>query len=206
MTQKEQIETALNHVINIAMGLDPLTGDETEEGSILNRPEVIRTMFTVKEVLQEKLTFEALSPQHTQNMQFVAPTQTTATTPKKPRDTRPIGFPPEIVDNFKFKGKTTVTHFIKDMYACAETDEFKPVKAATILNWLVLEGYLEEAYDKDLEVNYKSVTEKGKELGLSNRRVESGLGGRSYISVMFGKEAQEYVVNNMEKILNGEAA
>ena len=67
MTQKEQIETALNHVINIAMGLDPLTGEETEEGSILNRPEVIRTMFTVKEVLQEKLTFEALAPQHTQN-------------------------------------------------------------------------------------------------------------------------------------------
>ena len=200
MTQKDQIETALNHVINIAMGLDPLTGEETEEGSILNRPEVIRTMFTVKEVLQEKLTFEAFSTRST------APAQSTATTPKKPRDTREVGFPPEIVDNFKFKGKTTVTHFIKDMYACAETDEFKPVKAATILNWLVLEGYLEEAYDKELEVNYKSVTEKGAELGLSNRRVESGLGGRSYISVMFGKEAQLYVVNNMDKILNGEAA
>ena len=203
MTQKEQIETALNHVINIAMGLDPLTGEETEEGSILNRPEVIRTMFTVKEVLQEKLTFEALGPQ---NVWHSAIDRNTATQPKKPRDTREVGFPPEIVKNFKFKGKTTVTHFIKDMYACAETDEFKPVKAATILNWLVLEGFLEEAYDKELEVNYKSVTEKGAKLGLSNRRVESGLGGRNYISVMFGREAQEYVVNNMEKILNGEAA
>ena len=84
MTQKDQIETALNHVINIAMGLDPLTGEETEKGSILNRPEVIRTMFTVKEVLQEKLTFEALSPRST------AITHNSTITQKKPRDNSPV--------------------------------------------------------------------------------------------------------------------
>ena len=63
---------------------------------------------------------------------------------------------------------------------------------------------LEHAHDDEMDVDYKSVTDKGKELGFSNRRVESGLGGRSYISVIFNRQAQQYLVERMDKIVNGE--
>jgi hypothetical protein len=92
------------------------------------------------------------------------------------------------------------------MYACADSNDYKPVKASQILNWLVLEGLLEADYDKELDVNYKKVTEKGKAMGFSNRRVESGLGGRNYISVIFNETAQLFALNNMDRILNGEAS
>jgi len=196
MITENQIETALECVIKLAMGLDPKTGEEAKEDSVLNSPEIIRTMFTVKAVLEERLY----------NPQPVAETESEAAkpAPKRKKDTRKEGFPPEIVDKFKFQRSTTVTHFIRDMYACADTNEYKPVKAGQILDRLVAEGMLERAHDEELDVDYKSVTEKGKEFGLSNRRVEYGLGGRSYISVIFNAKAQRYLVDRMDKIVNGE--
>ena len=192
MITNTQIETALDCVTKLAMGVDPVSGEDAKEDSVLNSPEIIRVMFTVKSVLEEKL----YAPKEEQKEEKVAP--------RKKKDTRKEGFPPEIADKFKFQRSTTVTHFIRDMYACADTNEYKPVKAATILDRLVAEGLLERAHDEELDVDYKSVTEKGKEMGFSNRRVESGLGGRSYISVIFNEKAQRYLVERMDKIINGE--
>ena len=193
MITNSQIETALDYVVKLAMGIDPLSGEDAKEDSVLNSPEIIRTMFTIKAVLEEKL----FAP---------AQTEAKALRPKKKKDTRKEGFPPEIPAKFKFQRNTTVTHFIRDMYACADGNDYKPIKASKIINWLVLEGLLEADYDKELDVNYKKVTEKGKAMGFSNRRVESGLGGRSYISVIFNETAQLFALNNMDRILNGEAS
>ncbi|MBO4678777.1 MAG: hypothetical protein J5626_03830 [Lachnospiraceae bacterium] len=192
MITNTQIENALDCVIKLAMGLDPGSGEEAREDSVLNSPEIIRTMFIVKAVLEEKL----YAPKEEAKEEKPAP--------RKKRDTRKEGFPPEIVDKFKLQRSTTVTHFIRDMYACADTNEYKPVKVATILDRLVAEGILELAHDDEMDVDYKSVTDKGKELGFSNRRVESGLGGRRYISVIFNEKAQQYLVERMDKIVNGE--
>lgn len=195
MITNSQIETALDYVVKLAMGIDPISGEEAKEDSVLNSPEIIRTMFTIKTVLEEKLFAPAQ-----------AETKAETPRPKKKKDTRKEGFPPEIPTKFKFQRNTTVTHFIRDMYACADGNDYKPVKASQILNWLVLEGLLEADYDKELDVNYKKVTEKGKAMGFSNRRVESGLGGRNYISVIFNETAQLFALNNMDRILNGEAS
>jgi len=189
MIQNTQIEHALDFVTQLAMGWDPVSGEEAKEDDVLNSPEVIRAMFTVKAVLEERLY--ASKPEQKKS---------------KPKDNRKEGFPPEIGDKFRFQRNTTVTHFIRDMYACSDGNEYKPIKASLILNWLVLEGMLEPAYDKELDVNYKLVTKKGKELGLSNKRVESGLGGRSYISVIFNEKAQLFTLKNMERIINGESS
>lgn len=195
MITNSQIETALDYVVKLAMGINPLNGEDAKEDSVLNSPEIIRTMFTVKAVLEEKL----FAPAQTE-------TKAEPLRPKKKKDTRKEGFPPEISEKFKFQRNTTVTHFIRDMYACADSNDYKPVKASQILNWLVLEGLLEADYDKELDVNYKKVTEKGKAMGFSNRRVESGLGGRNYISVIFNETAQLFALNNMDRILNSEAS
>lgn len=204
MITNSQIETALDYVIKLAMGINPLNGEDAKEDSVLNSPEIIRTMFTVKAVLEEKLYAPAEAKAEVSLTNGQAETEKLRQ--KKKKDTRKEGFPPEIPSKFKFQRNTTVTHFIRDMYACADGNDYKPVKASQILNWLVLEGLLEADYDKELDVNYKKVTEKGKAMGFSNRRVESGLGGRNYISVIFNETAQLFALNNMERILNGEAS
>ena len=48
-------------------------------------------------------------------------------------------------------------------------------------------------------------TEKGIELGIRTEK-RSYNGGVEYIVVIYGKQAQEYIVQNMEKILSGEVA
>ena len=198
MITNTQIETALNCVTKLAMGLDPVSGEDAREDSVLNSPEIIRTMFTVKAVLEQTL-YAPKTPEATTE-------KTKVKKSARPRDTRKVGFPPEIAENFTFKRNTTVTHFIKDMYECTDNTEFKPVKASQIHDWLMLEGILEAAYDQELDVAYKAVTKKGEELGFSNRRVESGLGGRRYISVIFDEKAQHFLVKNMARIINGESS
>ena len=48
-------------------------------------------------------------------------------------------------------------------------------------------------------------TEKGSQIGIrSERRISSR--GAEYVLVIYGKQAQEYIVQNMEKIIYGECA
>lgn len=187
MVQKAQINTAFMHISKLAEGNDPISNQALSGESVFNNPEIIRTMFVVKEILER--VKESGFPQ---------------TREASRTDTRPVEFPPEIVGKFKSKRDTTVTHFIHDMYMFTEKD-VREVAPKTILDWLVVAGYLEPAHDTAMNVDYKAVTKKGEALGLRNSRVEKGYGGRSYISVIFGEAAQNFVVKNMERMINGEA-
>lgn len=187
MVQKAQINTAFMHISKLAEGNDPISNQALSKESVFNNPEIIRTMFVVKEIL-EKIK-ESGIPQ---------------TRETSGNDTRPVEFPAEIAEKFKSKRDTTVTHFIHDMYMYSGK-EVREVAPKTILDWLVAAGFLEPTHDTDMNVDYKAVTAKGEALGLRNSRVEKGYGGRSYISVIFDANAQNYVVKNMEKIINGEA-
>lgn len=187
MVQKAQINTAFMHISKLAEGSNPISNETLSKDSVYNNPEIIRTMYVVKEILEKVRDFGI--PQNREMSKT---------------DTRPVEFPAEIVENFKWKRDTTVTHFIHDMYMFSKKD-VREVAPKTILDWLVVAGYLEPAHDKGFNVDYKAVTKKGEALGFRNSRVEKGLGGRSYISVIFSEAAQIFVVKNMEKIINGEA-
>lgn len=186
MVQNAQLDTAIMHISRMAEGQNPLSEEMMEKESVLNSPEIIRTMFVVKGILEE------VKEKGYRRLQRV-------------NDDRPVEFPKEIHEKFKPKRVTTVTHFIHDCYMYADNKEAKEVAPKTILEWLTVAGFLDSYHDTEFNVDYKRVTKKGDEIGLSNRRVQNGLGGRSYISVMFSEAAQYFVVENMEKIINGEA-
>lgn len=195
MIQNAQLNTAFIHVSRMAEGRNPLNAMEEITDGILNSPEIIRTMFIVKEILE--------------NVKMRLNDEYNGTGSEKRgseriRDERPVEFPEEILGKFRPKRDTTVTHFLHDAYVQAEDKDVRQVAPKTVLDWLMNYGYLESAHDDELGIDYKKVTDKGSETGFRNNRVLNGLGGRNYISVIFDEAAQYFTVANMGNILTGE--
>lgn len=185
MNTQTQLNNAYLIVTNMSQGLEPLSGNPYTESSLLNSPEVIRSMFFLKEVLEKIGQYGY--PGEKINKSKAAPE-----------------FPKEIKDRFKFHSSTTITHLLADFYSLADDPNVKRVSAKAVLDWLVLGGYLEIKHDDEINIDYKAVTEKGTEFGLKNKKVLNGYSGRNYISVIFTESAQEYLAANMDKVINGE--
>lgn len=185
MNTQAQLNNAYLIVDNMSQGLEPISGNPYTESSVLNSPEVIRSMFFLKEVL-EKIS------------QYGYPGEKISNSKAVPE------FPHEIKERFKFTASTTITHLLTDFYSLADNPNVKRVSAKAVLDWLVLGGYLEVKHDDEINIDYKAVTEKGTGFGLKNKKVINGYSGRSYISVIFSKSAQEYLAANMDKVINGE--
>ena len=70
----------------------------------------------------------------------------------------------------------------------------------SIRSWLKKNGYLSEENDKDKGKKSTIVTSKGTEVGIkSELRKDSR--GVDYMYISYGREAQELIVANMDKIL-----
>lgn len=199
MIQSAQFNNAFLHISRLAAGTNPLDENKEVSADILNHPEIIRTMYTVKEILEQykseaENTYAARSSSNSRTRGNAVE-----------NDSRPVEFPSEIVERFKPKRDTTVTHFLHDAYLYADNKDVRQVAPRTVLDWLLISGYLENSHDDEMNVDYKKVTKKGEDMGFSNSRVLNGFGGRNYISVIFGETAQYFVVKNMIRIMNGEA-
>ncbi len=196
MIQSAQLNNAFIHVCRMAEGKNPLNASEDISDGILNSPEIIRTMFIIKEILENvKMRI---------NDEYGRDRGTGSGNPGRVKDDRPVEFPEEILEKFRPKRDTTVTHFLHDAYIQAEDKDIRQVAPKTVLDWLTDYGYLERAHDEELGIDYKKVTDKGSETGFRNNRVLNGLGGRNYISVIFDEAAQYFTVANMGNIMSGE--
>lgn len=186
MNTNTQLDNAYLHVTRMAMGLNPTSDESIAAESALNNPEVIRTMFFVKDILEKVAKYGIPCAKKTS------------------RPNQKVAFPEDIKKKYVPQGKTSIVRFLKAMYEMTEEGDIKPVSPKAIQGWLLLGGYIEEAHDEEINKDYKKVTEKGLSIGLSNEKVINGFQGRSYVSLIYDKNAQQFVIDNMEKIINGE--
>ena len=68
-----------------------------------------------------------------------------------------------------------------------------------------LEEIIKEEYSQEVDKTITLPTEKGIQIGIRAERRSSSK-GIEYMLVIYNKQAQEYIVQNLEKILYGEAA
>lgn len=76
------------------------------------------------------------------------------------------------------------------------------VKAVT--NYLKAAGYLCEEVNPENNRKKTCITERGRAFGLYENHKISGR-GEEYDVIMYGRHAQEFIVNNLERIVNGES-
>ena len=84
-----------------------------------------------------------------------------------------------------------------------DTTKYKRVVYTSIRKWLMEQGYLEERIDENLGKRVTVASDKGKKIGIESRRIEKE-NGRIYIQNVYGKQAQELLVDNLGKIINND--
>lgn len=78
---------------------------------------------------------------------------------------------------------------------------YKKINYKQITQWLRMNEFLQEEYSQELNKTITVPTPKGLQLGIrAERRV--GSSGMEYMLVIYGRQAQEYIVQNIEKILS----
>jgi hypothetical protein len=180
-----KLETALVYVRRIADGKDPTNNRPMDSDTILNNPNVIRCMFFVKEVL-EKVK---------ENGGVIGNNE---------RKERKKDFPFEILSQFAYREDKGISKLIDQIYEPVAGQGIKKISGQRINAWMLSSGYLMEIYSAEFQKNIKVPTDKGEILGLRAERITYQPTGQNYISIFYNKKAQEFLISNMEQILNGE--
>lgn len=186
LVDMKKLETAIVYLQRIADGNNPINNLPADEDSVLNNPNVIRCMFFVKEILEEvKRNSGAIG--------------------KKPQKSEKLDFPIEALASFSYREDKAISKLVEQINEPVNGDIYKKMNHKYITQWLKLNGILQEELSQELNKMVTMPTEKGIELGIRTEK-RSYNGGVEYIIVIYGKQAQEYIVQNMEKILSGEVA
>lgn len=180
----KKLETAIVYLQRIADGKNPINNLPAEEESVLNNPNVIRCMFFVKEVLEEVK----------RNNGYIG---------QKAKKSEKLLVSAETLEKFTYQEDKPISKFVEQMNECVDLEVYKKINYQLITKWLRLNEFLKEEHSQELNKTVTLPTEKGSRIGIYAEK-RRGSSGMEYMIVMYGKMAQEYIVRNVEKILDGE--
>lgn len=180
----KKLETAIIYTQRIADGCNPVTNMPADSDSVINNPNVIRCMYFIKDILQE-----------VQRNGGIGGGRKSSKSTKEP-------YPYELLKDFQYQEDKTIAHLLAQIHEPMQGMNIRKVAPQKITNWLKSSGYLVEGFSQEIGKNANIVTDKGKELGLYNE--VKVYPTNTYLAVVFGKKAQEFVVEHLEKIVNGE--
>lgn len=98
-----------------------------------------------------------------------------------------------------------ISKFVGQINELIDENIYQKLCYKQMLKWLKLHGFLTEELSRDSNKKITLPTEKGVQLGIRSEERSSARGG-DYKLLIYGKQAQEYIVRNMEAILKGESA
>lgn len=183
---KKTLETAIIYVKRLAEGNNPINNQPMEEDTVLNNPNVIRCMYFVREVLEEVYNNNGATKKKAEKTASAIET-----------------FPREVLSQYSYREDKSIQNIISQIYEPVRSKGLKMLSGKVINDRLMANGYITEVYSEEFNKNVKVPTEKGIKVGMRAERVEYP--GRTFISIFYNKEGQEFLIANFLKLLDGEA-
>ena len=180
----KKLDIAILYLQRIADGNNPVNNMPAGEDSVLNNPNVIRCMYFVKEVLEEVKRNDGVIG-------------------RKTRKSKKAEFPVEALESFVYQEDKPITRLVEQINMGIDENRFQKIKYKNIQDWLKLNGYIEERLFEQFGRAFNVPTEKGERLGI-RYEMRKNMRDIGYIVTIYGKNAQEYIVKNIEKIIMGE--
>ena len=182
MTDLEKIAYAKSFIDKMANGINPLDDTPVPESDLINQIRISRCFFYVSEILRQVIENGGIAPVRTlRNSEKV-----------------PFAITEEQLKNFNFSEiPVTLSEITRRINALIDENTMKKLPSTAISGWLLQIEVLEEQEQNGKTA--KRPTEKGVQLGISLEHREGGHG--PYVAVVFGRTAQEFLVDNFSAIL-----
>lgn len=179
MENKEKIKYAKMFVDKLARGVNPIDDTNIPEGDVVNNVHISRCLFYVSEILQQVISDSKASRKSSSKPEF----QITLEELKK----------------FQFSDiPITISEITKRLNMLVDLSDYKSLKYSKIMNWLIDINALEITTNEDGK-NSKIPTQNGIELGIITEERERM--GNRYKVVLYKKEAQKLIVDNLPDVL-----
>lgn len=183
MTELEMINRAKTYIDKLANGVNPLTDEPASENDIVNNVRISRCFFYISDLLRRFA--EVGFPE-------------AAKKGKK----QPFIITEEQRKRFEFsETPISVSEIARRFNAAVNTEGAVQMRYSGITFWLIESGLLSVDRREDGR-EVKLPTAAGMELGIS-QEVRSGANG-SYTVVVYNENAQRYIVDNIDAILEAE--
>lgn len=180
----KKLDIAITYVNRMAEGKNPINNFSIDDDTVLNNPNVIRCMYFIKEILEEVKHNEGYIGKRT-----------------KPKKSERAEFPLNELKRFSYTGDAHITYFVKQINELVDCGIYKKINYKLVVRWLLKNNLLQEVFDERSNTFKKCPTEEGLQLGIRlNKKYTDG--GQIYESVVYNKTAQEFIIKNMEQILN----
>lgn len=179
MTELEKIEYAKSFIDKLANGINPLDDSTIKEDEVVNNVRLSRCFFFLSDILRQVI----------ENGGVVS---------KKSRGKR-FSLSAEQLSRFNYSNVSIpISEIAKRINALLEDDEMKKISHRDLTKWLISLGMLKEVARSDGK-NTKLPTEQGVAMGISTEQ-RTGQSG-TYTVTLYNKEAQAFVVDNLEAVV-----
>lgn len=178
MTELETLQRAKMYMDDLARGIDPISGQEIPEDSVLNHVRLARCFFYVSGVLDAVIA-NGGKVNRTPRKDFYI-------TEEELRRVHPSREP------------IRITQFVKLLMKSINDPDRKAVATTTITDWLIEKGFLLKKED-GAGKTVRRPTAFGEQLGIF-ARLRTGQYGE-YQAIYYSSEAQQFILDHLQQIL-----
>ncbi len=182
MTDLEVMQRAKMYMDKLAQGIDPITGNEMPEDSLLNNVRLARCFFYVSGILQQVIDNGGSVGSKPKKNNFIV-------TPQLMSRLAPSDRPLRISD------------FTEMLAAAADDPNTKRPGTTTITDWLLSKGFMEKVPNAEGR-QQRVPSEAGKRIGMYTE-IRQGQYGE-YLAVYYSVEAQQFLLDHLEEIFKAE--
>lgn len=181
MAELERMQQAHTYLIQLANGIDPITGQEAYATDVINRVQISRCLFYAADVLRQVIDNGGISGK------------------KAKQKKQPFALPPEARANFECTVQpVTISQIAQRLNALVDLEQTQRLKVTSLSTFLKRSEllYLHEKPDGKSQL---LPTDSGRSLGLATETREGQNG--SYTVVTYSRAAQQLILDNLDSII-----
>ena len=181
MTELEKIAYAKSFIDKLADGINPIDGQPADEHDIINNVRLTRCFFYVSDILRRVI-------------------ENGGTEPAAKKIKTPFIITQEQLSQYPYsESPISVSEIAKRINGLIDTEQMRQLSYKQLTSWLLSIDALEEQTDANGK-KQKRPTETGQQLGIS-LETRSGRNG-DYRVVVYNKEAQSFILDNMDAVIS----
>ena len=181
MTELETMQRAKMYIDKMASGINPLTDKPTSEDDMINNVRISRCLFYVSSVLDKAIQAETKVERKSKSSKIA------------------FDISAEDLAKYIFSDEPVSVSVISDgVNKINSREDTKNLRTQDITDWLISCGMLYK-HENGFGGVRKYPTKTGNDMGIITIEKEGKTG--TYLSVLYGKSAQKFIIDNMSAII-----